>query len=398
MREGGMAMRYMTIAEAAERWAVSLRQAQRLVAENRIPNARKFGKAWMVPADMDKPADLRRKRTAEKSLSSDLLYVLAETTIPFPSHNPDSFLNNVKEDRFRLIYDAELNYLRGRFQHVLQCYRKTEGDDAVRLRAAPMAIAASISLGDNRTYTEIGIWLKKCIEANKGSAAAAYADQSLATAAVSMIAPNMAPEWLKTGDFSHLPPPLRYYALYLRAKYFQCIRQYDLMLAVAQSALVFSSPEREITATDLYLRIICAIGLNIQGKRDEAGRRLLDTMRIAIPHGFITPFAELVTAFGGLMEQCLQQEFPGCYNTVMDQWKRTWKNWVTFHNQFTKDNITLILSLREYHIAVLAASRVPYSEIAKQYCISVGRLKNIILEIYEKLSISGRDELAKYVF
>jgi DNA-binding CsgD family transcriptional regulator len=41
--------------------------------------------------------------------------------------------------------------------------------------------------------------------------------------------------------------------------------------------------------------------------------------------------------------------------------------------------------------------RVPYKEIAKRFNISVGRLKNIMLEIYEKLYISGRDELAQYV-
>ena len=37
-----------------------------------------------------------------------------------------------------------------------------------------------------------------------------------------------------------------------------------------------------------------------------------------------------------------------------------------------------------------------YKEIAKRFNISVGRLKNIMLEIYEKLYIS-RDELAQYV-
>ena len=57
----------------------------------------------------------------------------------------------------------------------------------------------------------------------------------------------------------------------------------------------------------------------------------------------------------------------------------------------------MILPLRELHLATLVARRVPYTQIAKQYGISVGRLKNIMLEIYEKLFISGRDELAKYV-
>ena len=70
---------------------------------------------------------------------------------------------------------------------------------------------------------------------------------------------------------------------------------------------------------------------------------------------------------------------------------------MVFHNQFTKDNITLVLTLREYHIAILVARRVPYAQIAAQHCISVGRLKNIMQGVYGKLLISGRDELARYV-
>jgi DNA-binding CsgD family transcriptional regulator len=143
---------------------------------------------------------------------------------------------------------------------------------------------------------------------------------------------------------------------------------------------------------------MCAVACRRMAREDEARQWLLEAMRIALPHGFITPFAEIVTELGGLMEQCLEQEFPHCYNAVLEQWKRTWKNWITFHNRFTRDHITLILTLREYHIAVLVAQRVPYAKIASHQCISVGRLKNIMLEIYEKLFISSRSELAKYVF
>ena len=77
---------------------------------------------------------------------------------------------------------------------------------------------------------------------------------------------------------------------------------------------------------------------------------------------------------------------------------QTFRNWTTFHNHFTNDNLTLILTLREYHIAQMVARRVPYEKIAKQQCISVGRVKNIMVEVYGKLFISGREELSKYVF
>jgi hypothetical protein len=116
-----------------------------------------------------------------------------------PSRNPDDVLNTAGEERLRLIYESELAYLRGDFKRTMQCYHKTKGDDAARLRVCPVAIAAAISLGDYQAYTEIEGYLKRFIEANKGSGIAVAAEYSLATAAVSVIAPNMAPDWLKAG-------------------------------------------------------------------------------------------------------------------------------------------------------------------------------------------------------
>ena len=98
-----------------------------------------------------------------------------------------------------------------------------------------------------------------------------------------------------------------------------------------------------------------------------------------------------------MMEELLEQKYPAFYAPVIEACKRTYKNWLTFHNQFTKRNVALILSLRENEIATLVVRRVPYEKIAEQYGISVGRLKNILREIYGKLLVSGRNELAQYI-
>ncbi len=392
-------MLYITVAEASEKWGLSLRQVQRLVAVNRVPGARKFGRAWMLPADTEKPADLRReKRLSQSSFSSDLSCVIASTTIPMPENNPDAILEIMKEERLRLLYEGELAYLRGDFQRTMRCFHKTKGDDAVKLRASLIGVAAAISLGNYQAYTEIEAYLKDCVKAGKGGEISAVAELALASVAVSVTAPNMAPRWLKEGDFSAFPPQASYpYLIYLRAKYFQCIGNYEAMLAAAQTALTFCAYERGITFPGIYLRVTCAVACHYLKLEDEARCRLLETMRICLPHGFITPFAEHASELGGLVEQCLDQEFSGYRDAVVRQWKRTVGNWILFHNEFTKDNITFILSLREYHLALLVSQRVPYEKIAKQYCISVGRLKNIMLEIYEKLYIAGRDELAKCI-
>ncbi len=395
----GPSMQYISALEASEKWGVSLRQVQRLLADGRIPYSKKYGRSWMVPEDAAKPVDPRIEQKLGGPLeSSGIGQVIDATSSPMPSNNPDLILQTAKDERSRRQYESELAYLRGDFAHAMRCYQETEGDDTARLRASMVGVAAAISLGDYNTYTETEAYLKGILKTRKERDLTIMAELALASVAVSVMAPNMVPDWIKNGDFSAFPLQAKpAYMLYLRARYFLCIGQYEAALAIAQTTLVFDDAEKGITFYGIYLRVISALACHCLEREDEAARWLLDAMHIALPHGFLTPFAECVSDFGGHVEQCVRQAFPGHYDAVIGQWKHTVTNWISFHNRFTKDNITMMLSLREYHLAQLVARRVPYAKIAKQYDISVGRLKNIMLEIYQKLFISSRDELAKYV-
>lgn len=61
-------MDYISIAEAAEKWGITPRRVQVLCSEGRISGLTKFGKAWAIPKDAEKPADARKMK---RSLSSD---------------------------------------------------------------------------------------------------------------------------------------------------------------------------------------------------------------------------------------------------------------------------------------------------------------------------------------
>ena len=54
-------MEYMTIKDAAEKWGITQRRIQVLCAEGRIEGAVRFGKAWAIPTDTEKPSDARVK-------------------------------------------------------------------------------------------------------------------------------------------------------------------------------------------------------------------------------------------------------------------------------------------------------------------------------------------------
>ena len=54
-------MNYMTIKEAAEKWELSVRRVQELCESKKILGATKFGRAWAIPKEAQRPADLRVK-------------------------------------------------------------------------------------------------------------------------------------------------------------------------------------------------------------------------------------------------------------------------------------------------------------------------------------------------
>jgi hypothetical protein len=51
----------MTIKEASHKWDISIRRINTLCNTDRIPGCIKFGIAWAIPADAEKPSDMRIK-------------------------------------------------------------------------------------------------------------------------------------------------------------------------------------------------------------------------------------------------------------------------------------------------------------------------------------------------
>jgi hypothetical protein len=55
----------MTTKDAAVKWGVTPRQVQLLCSQGRIPGAARFGHAWVIPVDAEKPEDKRSKKRKE---------------------------------------------------------------------------------------------------------------------------------------------------------------------------------------------------------------------------------------------------------------------------------------------------------------------------------------------
>ncbi len=148
---------------------------------------------------------------------------------------------------------------------------------------------------------------------------------------------------------------------------------------------------------DLNDHIACAIFHYDLGEEEQAEASLCAAMDLGLPCGMITPFADSFTMLGSLMDKCLQRLYPEYRKPVEDLWESSFKNWISFHNKFTRENITTLLTAQEYQIAYLAAKGATYKEIAKRMHLSAGRVKNVLTGIYGKLCIEKKSQLKNLV-
>jgi len=58
-------MEYISCPEAAKKWGISERWVQKFCEDRRIPGVIKFGRMWMIPKNVEKPADGRTKQGKE---------------------------------------------------------------------------------------------------------------------------------------------------------------------------------------------------------------------------------------------------------------------------------------------------------------------------------------------
>ena len=399
--------KYMTVKETAEAWGVSKRWVNMCIEKGTIPGVRRKGNIWLIPRDTENPSSRRKKLLEDKSfslsavqLSLDLANFIEATTQPMPHDNPDAILGIMKGERIRRQYQAELAYMRGDYEQTICCYREIKDDDIAKLRVTPMVIASAMSIGDYQLYTEIESFLKDIISKHINNHISTVAELMLSTAYLNASAPNMILQWLKDGDFSSLPYHAIPGAAYMRVKYFKCVENYEAMLTLAQTALAFCVPKRGITLHCVYLQVACAVACYALNHREEAKRYLSEALDICLPHRLIVPLAESLAPLGELLETCLKQQYPEYHDAVITEWEGIVTNRVTFHNLFTKDNIMLVLPLRDYQVARLVAQGLSYATVAERLRISETSVKSLVQSIYDKLLITGtsrREELAKYL-
>lgn len=327
----------------------------------------------------------------------------ATSFFKFPSDDPERVLQELQgEDR--IFAEAEIALARCNFVRACELYEVLSTSSRYSLTVIRIGVMASIGLGDWQLLDSI---LAKVAQ-YRASMAGDPIGLRLADIVESWIRQWLwrstgYPDWICRFDFTELPKVWWHQAAYLGVMARVNAGQFESAYAAAALLMSFDEQvglsESCVTAASAYLRMARAIACRETRRTDEMRKWLTEVIRELAPHGFILPYLLFLRcSHKSPVEEILSEVAPNLLPRYRETSRRYFTNLIRARNHILGEKATDVLSPREFYLAMLLKRGLSYKELADRFGLSVGRIKNLLLVLYQKLNIHARSEIADLVW
>ena len=393
-------MEYLTVRETAEKWNLSDRMVQQFCMDGRIPGAQKFGKAWAIPAEAEKPQDpriaRRQKQKAAGPLNIACLMPLMNT--PFQPGNCLAAVDAMTAGPQRDIALAEYHYFSG---HPEEAAKESEPyltstDMGARLSACLIYAYANLPLGHIQRARFALNELKVALDSRRDSPEMEAASAFVAGAGAVLLHLPL-PEGLPEihGLLPLLPPGLRSFAMYVYAHYRYIQGDYAASAGTVEGVLAMGAGQYPIPA--IYLHLVAVMDYMGLRQTEQACAHLLAAWELARPDDLIEGLGEHHGLLGGMLEAVIKPEWPEDFKRIIDITYRFSAGWRKVHNPDTDHDVADNLTTTEFAVSMLAARNWSNPEIAEHLHISLATVKRHLSNAMMKLDVSQRHELQRFM-
>lgn len=390
-------MEYRSASEAARAWGVSQRQVQRLLAAGRVAGAKKYGRAWMLPANAPKPRDPRREATPFFTLPAacpDLLF----TTLYARPGEGDAIAASITDAEAQALFLAQLAYYRCDYKLASRLagalYAKTARTD-VKAGCSFVLCLSAMYDGCVPRFQKARAHLASlpCDTAD----AEAVRGFTLTLLKSALYDKEDFPDWLREGCFDPLPADCYPMARMLFLKWL-LIEKGDPGLSVICGPLISQSRLEGAVLSEIYCRLFAAVGFHDRGEYEPAARQLDAAIALALPDGLLAPLVENRSQLGLLLDERLSAADKAAAAAVRALSKRLLSGWTTLCEAVRGVSYsTPRLTAREYHAAKLASKGLTNAEIAARMRLSVNSVKRYLSDALAKTGASDRASLAAFI-
>lgn len=397
-------MEYMTVREAAQKWGISERLVQKYCAQKRIDGIQKFGRSWGIPRESLKPEDPRKKKTQTPSRGisepdNDFSYLMPLLSSAFEPGRCREYIESITDVRRRELARMEYFFFRGEAEKAAE---KAEAmlDSPVmeiRLSASLIHAYARLSSGEAGSARKTLLRIKEFLswpESQQADAKTAARFVYSAASVLLHLPAGQADEDLKK-IVLFLPSGLRLFAVYIQAHALYLQKEYARSVGMAEAALAMSMEVYPVAA--IYLHLVCVMDYMSLRETGEAQAHMLAAWELANPDGFLEPFGEHHGLLGGMLEAVIKKGWPEEFKRVIAITYRFSQAWREIHNPISGREIADNFTTTEFAAAMLAARGWTNQEIGEHMNLSPNTVKSHISSALQKLHITKRRELKKYM-
>lgn len=394
---------YISVKEAASRWGVSERRVKQYCTQGRINNLIRFGKAWAIPENAEKPNDLRKNSKSVHAKQKSKLNAFSPMPLmqsAFTAGICPEYVETIQDADQRAIAHAEYYYFSAQPQKASEIAELYISHRNVGLRLSACLIYgfANLSLGHINLARQGLAIMKEQMSNYCGEDLPpeinAYGIFIYTTASVllHMPQPNIPP---LEEIMQHLPLGLRFFGCYILAHKAYLDGDYSHSLGIALAALSMSEEVYPIPM--IYMLLIIAMCYMNLKDTDKGRKYFLKAWELAKTDGFVQPFAEHHGLLHGLIESCLKNDYPEEYQRIIDVTYAFSNGWRKVHNPATQAKVADNLTTMEFTVAMLKSRGWNNAEIAKHLQLSEYTIKTYISSTYQKLNISTKSQLKDYL-
>lgn len=393
---------FETAQEAAARLGLTVRAIQKHAAAGKISGAKRHGRSWLIPRDYV-PAE--KNAAPEQSGIPDVYQTPFRLAMPllnstYPVGQAMEFINAMPDADDRQIALAEYFFFSGRSEDAVKTAEPylDSHDPALRYSASLICTFANLGRGhihlarfamnNLRRQMEVGFHAESPVQFHSIGVFTAT------TAAVLLHLPtdNIPPldEYL-----AHLPGGMKLYACYILAHKAYLNHDYAKSLTIADIGLALCPQRYPIAA--IYTHIVAAMALINMKRTDEALAHMDKAWKMAEPDGLLQPFGEHHGLLQGLVEVYFKKTAPNLLPRIIEITYAFSAGWRKIHNPDAQHDVADNLTTTEFTIAMLYNRDWSVKEIADHMEISQRTVKRHIATIYDKLGISDRDMLERFM-
>lgn len=410
-------MQYITAAQAAQKWELTVRRVQDLCRNHKIHGAVRWGRDWMIPADAHRPEDRRRKHT-DKQVRNIAVLPRKNPAIVFSNiYNTPGSADPVADqmtDRpvAAQLFRAQIAYCRGDLvttRRIVEQLLELPRSHDLQIGCGVILMLCAIADGDQ------ALW-----EKGKEQIRTAHCHDDRDRYAVDFWVAAMEceiretasfPLWFTQGRFDVLPgdsyPALRYY--YLRYLYLICHQEATdnagmldsrtklRMIPFVGEPLAAQSHKEGALISEAYLRLVLAMAYHNLDNDPMAIHHLDIALDLLLPDKLYLILVEYRRPLDFLLDERLGLKDPEALAQVKKLYKRHLEGWTELHNRVRDRFFVGELTTREREVAKLAAFGLSNKEIADRLDISINTVKQSLRAAMDKTGALRRSELAYYI-